>query len=356
MTNFSCGTKIIMGAGAVSALSEQKIRRLLVVTDPYFYENGTAARLAALTGAETEYFHDITPDPSVLLAAQGVAAVRRHRPDTVLALGGGSAMDCAKAMVYFSGEDIRLIAVPTTSGSGSEVTDFAILTHEGIKHPLVDTRLRPHVAIMDPELVQTLPQSLIADGGFDVLTHAVEAYGGKNANFFTDALAADAFRTVLWALPRSFRGDLDARGRVHIAATGAGLAFTTAGLGLCHALSHSLGGQLHLPHGRLNAIVLPAVLSRGGSKKYAALARLAGLEGQSDNIALRNLVNALTRLRRDLGLPATLSQAGIAPERVRQAEGRIVEAAMADPCVQTEPLKVTPCLVREILREVTGRG
>ncbi len=357
LKDYSCQTRILSGAGAVSALGELKAQRLLVVTDPFFYKNGTAGQLARIAGAPyTEYFHEISPDPSAELAARGAAAVRQHKPDTVLALGGGSAMDCAKAMVYFSGVDCKLIAIPTTSGSGSEVTDFAILTHGGVKHPLVDAKLRPSMAIIDPDLVAALPTTLIADGGFDVLTHAVEAYGSKNANAFTDALAQDAFRTVLWELPRSFRGDLTARGAVHTAATAAGLAFTNAGLGLCHALSHSLGGQFHLPHGRLNAIILPVVLARCGSAKFPKLARLAGLEGQSDAVAMRNLLNALSRLRRELQLPATLAQAGISPAQVRQTADAIVEATLADPCQATDPLTVTPGLIRELLREVTGRG
>lgn len=357
MAVFSCACQIFDGVGAADALSQLSVGRLLVVTDPYFYDSGAAQSLAERCGASAvEYFHQIHPDPSVTLAAQGAAAVKTFQPDTVLALGGGSAMDCAKAMLYFSGVPAKLIAVPTTSGSGSEVTDFAILTHEGVKHPLVDPKLRPSVAIVDPQLVSKLPPALIADGGFDVLTHALEAYGAKNANAFTDALALCAFRTTLTCLHASFRGDLDARARIHSAATMAGLAFTGAGLGLCHAMSHSLGGAFHLPHGRLNAILLPAVLSHSTSPKHALLARLAGLEGSADAMALRSLRNSLTRLRRTLGIPATLAEAGISPTEVRKQSSAIIDAAMADPCCATEPQPVTPALIRQILTEVTGDG
>jgi alcohol dehydrogenase class IV len=134
----------------------------------------------------------------------------------------------------------------------------------------------------------------------------------------------------------------------------AGLSFTQAGLGLCHALSHSLGGRYHVPHGRLNAILLPAVMEQNPTPKYAALARLAGLEGQSNTIAARNLRTALTRLRKGLGLPATLAQAGIEPSRLRQDTEAIVTATLADPCCQTNPIPVTPSMVREVLREVGG--
>ena len=193
MNRYKSDTQIISGQGALSELKTFGIRRLLLVTDPYFFENGTAAQVAAKTNAQqVEYFSKVKPDPSVELAAEGTALVRSFQPDGVVALGGGSAMDCAKAMVYFSGSDAKFIAIPTTSGSGSEVTDFAILTHNGTKHPLVDPRLRPDAAILDSDLLQQLPKKLIADTGFDVISHALEAFVGRDAGMITDALAKEA--------------------------------------------------------------------------------------------------------------------------------------------------------------------
>ena len=360
MQCFSCGTQIISGSGAVSSLKSMAVGRLLVVTDPFFYQNGTARRIAeGAAPAAAEYFHKVAPDPSVTLAAEGTAAVQAFQPDTVLALGGGSAMDCAKAMVYFSGTKAKLIAIPTTSGSGSEVTDFAILTHNGVKHPLVDTRLRPDVAILDSDLLAELPPPLIADGGCDVLTHALEAYVARNAGAITDALALDAFATAFRLLPQSYAGKRSARPGVHLAATMAGMAFTQAGLGLCHAIAHSLGGEFHIPHGRLNAILLPAVISRNAvtaADRYAAAARAAGLEGRADSVGVRNLRSTLIRLRRELNLPATLVQAGISPAQVRQKADSITKAALADPCCATNPVPVTEGMIREVLAEVTGHG
>lgn len=358
MKEFSCETKIIMGTGAVLALKQENFQRLMIVSDPFFAKNGWAERLGKAAKAH-EIFDNVTPDPSVALVAEGTARVQSFQPDGIVALGGGSAMDCAKAMAYFSGFDIPLIAVPTTSGSGSEVTDFAILTHNGVKHPLVDKKLRPKIAILEAELLSGMPASLIADSGFDVLAHALEAWVGKNANPMTDALAADAFRTVMELLPLSFQGDQGVRLQVHTASTMAGLAFTQAGLGLCHALSHSLGGQFHLPHGRLNAILLPAVVSvntEAAGAKYADLARKIGLGGTNDAMAVRNLKNALTRLRTTLKLPGTLAQAGIDPAEVRAKSDGIIKAALADPCCTTNPTPVTEEMVRAVLREVTGRG
>ena len=360
MEQFSCSTRIVSGSGATEYLRELNIQRLMMVTDPFFYKNGTAQRIAQRAAPkEIAYFHDIKPDPDLSLAAKGTEAVQSFRPDTVVALGGGSAMDCAKAMCYFSGLSPRLVAIPTTSGSGSEVTDFAILTHEGVKHPLVDKALAPQIAILDSDLLTGLPPALIADGGFDTLTHALEAYTAKNAGSITDALALSAFRDGFALLPRSFGGDQSVRLGIHLAATMAGMSFTQAGLGICHAMAHSLGGQFHIPHGRINAILLPAVISRNAisaGDKYTALARAIGLEGRAVSLGVRNLRSALIRLRRDLGLPATLCQAGVPPMEVRQKADSIVKAALADPCCATNPTPVTETMVRDILVEVTGHG
>lgn len=358
MKEFSCETKIVMGNGASAGIAGQKFQRLMVVADPFFSKNGWAERLGKLAQAH-EIFDKVAPDPSVELVAEGTARVQQFDPDGVVAIGGGSAMDCAKAMVYFSGLDIPLIAVPTTSGSGSEVTDFAILTHNGVKHPLVDKKLRPKMAILEEELLSEMPPSLIADSGFDILAHALEAWVGTNATPMTDALAENAFRTANSLLSASFEGDKSVRLDIHIASTMAGLAFTQAGLGLCHALSHALGGQFHVPHGRLNAILLPAVLScnaESAGAKYAELARRTGFAGSSDAMALRNLKNSLIRLRTALKLPGTLAEANVKPAELRTKTEEIVAAALADPCCITNPIPVTEEMIRRVLREVAGRG
>ena len=359
MEQFECKTKIVSGPGAVSALAELGAKRLFLVTDPYFAKNGTAERIAKITGAaETEVFDQVAPDPSVALAAEGTARVKAFRPDVIVALGGGSAMDLAKAVSWFSGEKMALVAIPTTSGSGSEVTDFAILTHNHVKHPLVDPRLRPNMAILDSDLLKELPPGLVADTGFDVLAHAVEAFVASNAGAVTDALAKDAFCACFATLPASFAGRQEVRLRLHQAATMAGMAFTQAGLGLCHALSHSLGGVFHVPHGRLNAILLPAVIGTNAhvaAGKYGALARAAGLGGSADTVAVRNLRSALVRLRSDLKLPGTLQAAGVVPRELWGNMDQIVKATLDDPCCATNPMKVEDFMVRRILEEVTGR-
>lgn len=360
MEEYSCKTKIVSGSGALSEIGKLGSQRLMVVSDPYFEKKGVAAKIAQLSGAkETLIYSGVSPDPTVQQVAKAVAEIKAFTPDTVVALGGGSAMDCAKATVFFSGFSLYFVAVPTTSGSGSEVTDFSIITHNGIKHPLIDPKLCPDMAILDSDLLKELPPGLIADTGFDVLSHALESYVATNGGAITDALAADAFVAAMSALPKSFHGDLSVRGDMHIASTMAGMAFTRAGLGLCHAMSHTLGGMFHIPHGRLNAILLPAVVecnTPAAAKKYAHLARKAGISGTADTVAVRNLKNRLISLRKELRLPETLTQAGVTETEIsRQASG-IISSALQDPCCSTNPVPVTAELVRWVLKEVTGTG
>ena len=359
MQEFHCKTRIIAGEDALDWLNGRKCRQLLVVADPYFAQSGWAERIANRVQAEKrDYFTKVKPDPTVELAAEGTALMRQIKPDLLIALGGGSAMDTAKAMVYFAGEGVTFVAIPTTSGSGSEVTNFSVLTHGDGKHPLIDSRMQPDVAILAAELVEKLPPSLVADGGFDVLSHAAEAFVGTNADGISRALAGSAFATVFALLPASFRGETRVRGDVHLASTMAGMAFSQAGLGMCHALSHSMGGVFHLPHGRLNAILLPEVIAcnESAAADYAKLARMAGLLGSADTICVRNLRNGLIRLRKELHLPATLQEAGIARKQIRQHADAIIAAAMKDPCMQTNPGKADVQALRRVLEAVSGRG
>ena len=360
LKQFHCPTEIVLGQGSAAALQRLHAQRLFLVSDPYFAQNGTAGELAALSGApQWQIFSEISPDPTVELVARGTAQVKAFNPDVLVALGGGSAMDAAKAMLWFSGCGATLVAIPTTSGSGSEVTDFAIVTHGGVKHPVVDPALRPRMAILDSALLDGLPRSLIADGGFDVLSHALEAYVAADANPITDALAVDAFRTAYSLLPASFGGDKQVRLRIHAAATMAGMAFSGAGLGLCHALSHSLGGMFHLPHGRLNAILLPSVIrcnAHAAGERYIRLAELSGISVGARSMAVRNLCNGLIRLRRELELPGTLAAAGVDPARLRRSIPELTASVLADPCCKTNPTGVTDFLVHQVLEEVCGNG
>lgn len=353
---FDCPTKLYMGSDALDALGSFRASRALVVTDPYFSASRWMELLRkAMPDTQVEIFDHVTPDPPAALAAEGTARCSSFAPELLVALGGGSAMDLAKAIRAAWEGEMTFVAIPTTSGSGSEVTSFSILTHGGIKHPLVDAALRPDAAILDDRFLQELPPGLIADGGMDLLSHCVEALGAKNRSCITDALALHGARLALRDLAASYGGDRSRRMALHQAAAMAGLAFDHAGLGVCHALAHALGGALHLSHGRLCAMLLPPVMevnAAGALEQYALLARSCGLPGQTDRLALRQLLSAIVSLRRRLGMPENLRQAGVEKRQWLAVRPEVLAAALADPCGRTNPVPVDAALLEEILKRV----
>lgn len=357
MQQFQCTTRLFCGPDALQALSQVNARRALIVTDRFFQQNGTAQRIAErLRACQCSCFAEVEPDPEVRLIARGCAKLNEAGADVLIALGGGSVLDCAKAMAFFGAHRPMLIAIPTTSGTGSEVTSFSILTHQGVKHPLVDARLRPDWAILDDSLLASLPPSLIADTGMDLISHALEALAAQQASPFTDALATGALRTALDALPGSFALDPARRGELHAAAAMAGMAFDRAGLGLCHALSHALGGKYHTPHGRLNAVLLPAVMefnAPAAMHRYAYAARTCGMDYSNDQMAFRSLVTRLRHLRRNLRLPQTLAQAGIPASRLSACKDELAKAAAEDPCMAGNPIRPTHHQLTAILEAVS---
>lgn len=324
-----------------------------MVTDAFFAENGLAQQIGRrVPGAAVEIFSGVKPDPTLELVAQGLKQLQQCQPEVVIALGGGSAIDCAKAMVYFYEPAVVFVAIPTTSGTGSEVTSFSILTHDGVKHPLIDQKLLPQIAILDPALLDKLPKSLIADAGMDVLSHCLEAVCAKGCTPFATALATEAFARVFAQLAASYRGDTTVRGDIHIAATMAGLAFDHAGLGLCHALSHALGGAFHTPHGRLNGILLPAVIEFNAETcvaPYRQLATRCGLLGATDTLTTKALVRALIQLRRQLQMPRTLKEASISPEALKPRLHQIAQSASQDPCCAANPRPATVQQLEQLL-------
>lgn len=348
MRYLSLNTRLCFGSGALQALKSLKARKTLLVTDKFFSQSGQAQEILTLCGGEGRVFDEVLPDPDVTLVARGVRVLQEFDPDVLLALGGGSVIDCAKGILSLGKSSARFVAIPTTSGTGSEVTSFAILTHEGVKHPLVEERLCPELAILDDSLLAQLPKKLIADAGMDVLSHCLEAVAATNASPFTTALAAYAFRLCLSLLPRSFEGDLSVRGQMHQAATMAGIAFDSAGLGACHALSHSLGGAFHLAHGRLNGILLPHVMEfnlPSAKEAYTDLASLCGLSGP------RALIFALRRVRKQLDLPESLTQAGLERGKVLKQLEALSQAAALDPCVKTNPRPVSEAELAALVRK-----
>lgn len=342
-------TRLVWGLEALQALGELKGRRVLVVADGFLAQNGLLDRVtAALRGAETAVFDAVKGEPTLEMVAQGVTALRALDAEAVVAFGGGSAMDCAKGLIWQIESRIPLWCIPTTAGTGSEVTAFSVLTDaaHGVKYPLVDDALVPDVAILDGQFLSGVPQSVTADTGMDVLTHAAEAYVASKANPFTDALAERAFATAYARLPAAFLGDMAAKEDMLFASALAGIAFNAAGLGVCHAMAHAMGAKVHAPHGRVNAILLPQVIEANAqhpptAKRYAQLARLCGL---SPNY--RSLSGALRRLGRRLGIPERL------PGPVDLAQ--VAADAMKDPCMAVNVKPFTAREVEALLKGVVG--
>ena len=344
MQRFECSTRIYFGADAGKVLAEFPAERVLIVTDPFWEKNGRAADLAALFhGADVKIFSQVRPDPSVELVAEAGTLCNGWKPDLLVALGGGSAMDCAKGIVYLLDMPVPLVAVPTTSGSGSEMTGYTVLTHNGVKIPVVSSKIRPVAAILDPVYPENMPPSLVADSGMDTLAHSLEALAAVHRSSFTDALAVHAASCVFDCLPRSFQGDCSVRQRLHEAASMAGMAFDQAGLGVCHAMAHALGGAFSVPHGRLCAMLLPAVLqvnepaSAGG---YAILAKRLGLPAATEKLAVRSLIGAVERLRRTLRMPENLTQAGVERAVWSEMKEQILQTASKDVCISGNPIPV----------------
>ena len=344
METFTLRPKLYFGPDALGALKELSGRRVLVVTDSFLSSSGLLERVRVhLAGSEVTVFDQVTPDPSVELVARGVQLLREVQPEAIIAFGGGSPMDCAKAIRWSAGGFVPLWAVPTTAGTGSEMTAYAVLTdtEKGLKHPLVDDTLLPEHAILDAALLEGVPPSVTADTGMDVLTHAAEAYVSPKATPFTDALAEKAFVLAYEALPGAHRGDMGRKGSMLYASCMAVMAFNAAGLGICHSLAHALGGRIHQPHGRLNAILLPHVIrfnavDHAAAQRYAKLAKLCGLAPSS-----RALSGAMGRLLTALKMPSTLTV---------DAPAAIAAAALADPCTATNPRVPTQAELETLLR------
>ena len=376
MQRFKLKTDIIFGDDALGALHDVEAASAVIFTDAFMVSSGTADKVAAyLTGAKTvSIFDEVKPDPPVELISAAVAFLMSHDADVVVALGGGSAIDAAKSALFIIrehyGKNIPLIAVPTTSGTGSEVTQFAVITDKaaGKKVPLVDEAMLPAEAILDAELVRSVPPAITADTGFDVLTHALEAYVSTNANDFSDALAEKAVELVAENLVAAYKNgnDLHARQKMHVASTLAGIAFNEASLGINHGIAHALGAHFHFPHGRANAMILPHVLYYNAeldikftvkndcktADKLELLARRLGYPANSPDIGVRNMIQRIKEFQRIMKIPLTLGEAGVTKKMYEEALDDIVESALADTCTLTNPRKATYRDVQGILEKI----
>jgi len=404
---FKVPERIYFERGSVQYLTKMPgMERVFVVTDKTMAELGFLDKIKYHLGKRepkplVDVFSEVEPDPTLDLVLEGRDLMSRFQPDTIIALGGGSAIDAAKGMWLFYehpevefeflrlkfldirkraykypklGRKARLVVVPTTSGSGSEVTAFAVITDRGrdIKYPLADYELTPDVAIIDPDFVDTLPRSLAADTGLDVLAHGIEAFVSVMASDYTDALALKAIELVFKYLPRSWReGDPVAREKMHNAATIAGMAFTNAFLGINHALAHKVGGEFDIPHGRANAVLLPHVIKYNAGppskfvsfpkyehfiapEKYRRIAAHLSLPAATPEEGVGSLIGAVGELNRSLGIPATFAEMGIDRGRFAAKLPALAEKAFEDQTTTTNPRLPLIGELEKILREAYG--
>lgn len=377
METFKITTQIKFGQGALEYLKCLNGQKVFIVTDPFMVKSGMILQVTdRLEEGSYEVFSDVVPDPPMELVTKGVEAVLAFKPNAMIALGGGSSIDAAKAIMDFSKKighlnDMTFIAIPTTSGTGSEVTSFAVITdkEKGVKYPLVSDSLLPDVAILEPELVKSVPPAIVADTGMDVLTHAVEAYVSTAATDFSDALAQKAVELVFLYLKRSYEhsDDIEAKEKMHNASCLAGLAFNLASLGINHAIAHNIGGKLHIPHGRTNALLLPYVIEYNAdidgfnpseytvaAKKYARLAKLIGLQGAHTRALVKNFVSEILKLQKEMNMPATLRDCKVTKEQINELKQEIAKGALEDACILTNPRTATTGDVLEILHHITG--
>lgn len=364
MEVFSVKTKIMMGGG-LDSLAEN-LHRVFIVTDKFMAESGKVAYVTDCVeraGGAYRIFSDVQADPDIGTVTKGVASLLEFQPDAVVTFGGGSAIDAAKAIVFFAARERDMaacpfIAIPTTSGTGSEVSRFAVITDQekGIKYPLVEDSLLPDVAVLDAQLTASVPPTVTADTGIDVFTHAVEAFVSTGATDFSDAAAEKAIKLVKRHLLAAYgkADDLTARQGMHNASCLAGIAFSNAGLGLNHGMAHALGARFHIPHGRANGILLPYVMSFNAgcsetltstAKRYAQISRLLRLDSSSIRQSALNLIRTARRYMEQLGIPATIQAAGVSQTEFESEVRAMAEAALADRCTATNP---RACSVEEI--------
>ena len=326
-------------------------------------------------GIETKLFEGVEPDPSVETVMKGAAAMREFEPDLIVALGGGSPIDAAKAMWVFyeypdtTFEEIiqpfsfpelrkkaKFIAISSTSGTATEVTAFSVITDyaKGIKYPLADFNITPDIAIVDPALVATLPPHLVAHTGMDALTHAIEAYVSTLNSPFTDPLAIKAIQMVNEHLIKSFSGDMNSREEMHYAQCLAGEAFSNALLGIVHSLAHKTGAAFstgHIPHGEANAIYLPYVIkynAKNAEARYADIARSIGIDG-TDAECVTKLCDKIDAMNAELNIPKTLKEFGIKEDEFKEKVNKIAELAVGDACTGSNPRPVDTESMAKIL-------
>jgi acetaldehyde dehydrogenase / alcohol dehydrogenase len=402
---FKLPSKIFFEKHSTQYLAKMKgIQRAFIVTDPGMVELGYVDTVKHYlrqhqNDIKIEMFSDVEPDPSDVTVFKGAEMMRNFQPDVIIALGGGSAMDAAKGMWLFYehpetsfnglkqkfmdirkrtckypelGDKAQFVAIPTTSGTGSEVTPFAVITDKkhNIKYPLADYELTPDVAIVDPQFVMTVPAHITADTGMDVLTHAIESYVSVMANDYTDGLALKAIELVFKYLPRAYKNgdDEEAREKMHNASAIAGMAFANAFLGINHSLAHKIGPEFHIPHGRANAILMPHVVRYNAIKprkhalfpkyerfvadeRYAQIARMLGLPASTTEEGVESLVQAIIKLGKELNIKMSIAAQGVSKEDFEAVVDTLADRAFEDQCTTANPKLPLVTELAEVYRQ-----
>lgn len=388
---FKIPPKVYFERNSVQYLAKMPdIKKAFIVTDPMMVELGYVDRVLYHLRNRPDYVHceifsDVEADPSKETVLKGAKAMEAFQPDVIIALGGGSPMDAAKGMWLFYehpdtdfnglkqkfmdirkrvykyptlGGKTQFVAIPTTSGTGSEVTSFAVITdtENNTKYPLADYELTPDVAIIDPQFVMTVPPVVTADTGMDVLTHAIEAYVSNMANDYTDGLAIKAIQLVFEHLVTAYKNGADetAREKMHNASTIAGMAFANAFLGINHSLAHKLGAQFHIAHGRANAILLPHVIRYNAKKptkfvafpkyehfiadeRYAEISKALGLPAKTTEEGVESLIKAIYSLAKELNVPMSIKENGVNKKEFETVVDAMADRAFEDQCTTANP-------------------
>ncbi len=376
MARFTLPRDLYHGEGALEVLKTLKGKKAFVVVG-----GGSMKRFGFLkqvedylaeAGMEVELFEGVEPDPSVETVMKGAEAMRNFEPDWIIAMGGGSPIDAAKAMwIFYEYPDFtfeqavipfglpelrqkaKFVAIPSTSGTATEVTAFSVITNytEKIKYPLADFNITPDIAIVDPVLAQTMPKTLTAHTGMDALTHAIEAYTASLRSNFSDPLAIKALQMVQENLIKSFEGDKEARNLMHEAQCLAGMAFSNALLGIVHSMAHKVGAVFHIPHGCANAIFLPYVIQYNRIKcedRYADIARALKLEGNTDTELTDSLIEMINKMNNDLSIPHSMKEYGVTEDDFKANLSFIAHNAVLDACTGSNPREIDDATMEKL--------
>lgn len=364
---FHVKTEIYSGIGVREVLEMDNLKKVIIITDPVMVKLGLVEIVEkTLEELKVNYdiFDEVEVDPTLESVKKGLEKVMEFSPDKMIALGGGSAIDSAKSIYYFmkkSGKEIPIIAIPTTSGTGSEVTSYAVITDKKkkVKIPIKDEDMIPEKAILDPVFTKTLPRVVVADGGIDALTHAIESYTCKSANFYTQTFALTAIVGIFKNILKVYNNieDEDARVEMGKASCMAGIAFDRSGLGINHSIAHVIGGRFHKSHGRSNGVVLPYIIKFNSSdketaKRYWQISKRLGLPSETKEQGAESLSVAVEVLNKCLGIPSCVKEMEIDWETYKKLIPEMAKTALEDICTGGNIKKVSQGDMEEIFEKI----